>query len=500
MFMKKLSFWGLIAAVLLIFSPVAMSREPGTLVVVQDAEPVGLDLMRSSLQATMNVNYNLHDTLLHPQDDGSVIPAIAESWERIDDRNWRFRLRRGATFHNGEPINAEAVKFSFDRLMNPEFRSPHRGKLFGFREVRVVDPHTVIFTTTEPFAPALHMLAYYLPIVPPGHIQKVGDTEYNMRPVGSGPYRLVRWVRGEEIVMERFEEYYGPKPAYRRLVFRAIPEEVSRIASLLTGEADVVSGISVHQRKRIEDSGRAYLTPQMGVMVYMGINTYEAPFNDVRVRQALNLSINRPLINRTLFGGRAIICNGPISPRTFGANPNLKPYPFDPTRSRELLRAAGHPGGLKVRLAYPTHMTQIQEQAEALAADLARGGFEVTLEPFERAVMWERYVARRHQLFLYWWDDAPEPHRYVNTLFHSKSRDYYYKNPKIDELLDRGAATLDPARRVLIYHEIDKILYDEAAWGFLYVIPEVFAVANHVNYQGRRDGFLNMRFATPQKR
>ncbi|MBN1830147.1 MAG: ABC transporter substrate-binding protein [Deltaproteobacteria bacterium] len=499
--MKKLSFVCIFAAVALAIAipgPVA-ARDAGTLVVVQEAEPVGLDLMRSSIQTTMNVAYNIHDTLFHPQEDASVTPAIAESWEQVDDLTWKIKIRKGATFHNGEPINADAVKYSFDRVFNPDIQCPHKGKLSGFKEVKVIDPYTVTISTDAPFAPGLYMLAYYLPIVPPGYIKKVGDAEYNATPIGSGPYRLIKWVRGEEVIMERYDKYYGPKPAYKRLVFKAIPEESSRIAALLTGESDVISGIPVHQRKKIEDSRKAYLTPQMGVMPYLGINTYEAPFDDVRVRQAVNYSINRELINKALFGGKAIICNGPTSPRTFGANPALKPYPFDPKKSRELLKAAGHPNGIKVRLAYGTYMSQIQEQSEAIASDLAKGGIEVTLEPFERAVMWERYKGKKHQLFIYWWDDAPEPHRYIYSLFHSKSRDYYYKNTKIDELLDKGAATMDRGKRALVYNEIDKILYDDCPWAYLYVIPEVFGVANGVSYQGKRDGFLDMRYASPKK-
>jgi peptide/nickel transport system substrate-binding protein len=494
--------WSLISLLLVI--GLALGAYPAaaagadTLVVMQEAEPVGLDLMQSSIQTTMNVCYNIHDTLFHPQEDATVTPALAAKWEKVDDLTWKIMLRKDAVFHNGEPVNAAAVKFSFDRINNEALKSPNKGKLSAFTELNVVDDYTITIKTAEPYAPGLYMLGYYLPIVPPKYIQEVGDEKYNTDPVGSGPYKLSKWVRGEEIVLERFDKYYGPKPAYKTVIFKANPEEASRIAALMTGEVQVVSGIPVHQRKKILDSGKAYLTDQMGVMPYMGINTYEPPFNDVRVRQAVNYAIDKELISKALFDGKAIVCAGPISPRTFGHDPKLKPYPYDPGKAKSLLKEAGHPDGLDVRLAYPTYMSQIQEQAEAIAANMSKAGFRVTLEPFERAVMWERYKGKQHQLYIYWWDDAPEPDRYMYSLFNSKARDYYYKNEAVDALLDKGRTILDRAARAKVYAEIDDMLYKDCPWAYLYVVPEVFAVANGVDYQGRRDGFLDMRYAKPK--
>jgi len=497
--MKKLCSFILVStALFLVLAPPGLARDADTLIVVQESEPVGLDLMRSSLQNTMSVCYNIHDTLFFPQEDATIKPALAEKWEQIDELTWKITLRKGLTFQNGEPLNAQAVKFSFDRIFDPEIKSPHKGKLSAFKEVKVLDDLTFEIRTEKPFAPGLYMLAIYLPIVPPKYIKKVGNTKYNTDPVGCGPYKLSKWVRGESVILERYDDYYGPKPYYRRVIFKTIPEATSRVAALLTGEADVVSGIAVHQRKKILDSGKAYLTPQMGVMVYMGINTYEKPFSDVRVRQALNYAINRELINKTLFNGKAILCAGPISPRTFGADPTLKPYPYDPAKAKALLKEAGYPDGIKARLAYPTYMSQIQEQAEAISANMAQAGFQTTLEPYERAVMWERYKAKKHQLYLYWWDDAPEPDRYMYSLFNSKSRDYYYKNEKIDVLLDKGRTILNRAERAKVYNQIDRILYEDCPWAYLYVIPEVFGVSSKVDYKGNRNGFLNMRWAKPK--
>lgn len=477
----------------------AQARDPDTLIVVQEAEPVGLDLMRSSIQTTMSPCYNIHDTLFSPQEDATVKPALAEKWEKVDDLTWKITLRKDATFHNGEPVNTAAVKFSFDRIMDPAIDSPHKGKITPFKDLKIIDDYTFTISTAEPYAPGLYILGYYLPIVPPGYVKQVGDSEYNIKPVGCGPYKLVKWVKGEEVVLEAYDKYYGPKPAYKKVIFKAIPEEAARVASLTTGEADVVSAIPVHQRKKVLESGKAYLTDQMGAMIYLGLNTYEPPFKDVRVRQAVNYALNRELINKALFEGKAILCAGPISPRTFGANSSLKPYPYDPNKAKSLLAEAGYPNGFEARLSYPTYMSQIQEQAEAIAADLAKVGIKIQLEPLERAVMWENYKGKKLQMFLYWWDDAPEPDRYMYSLFHSKSRDYYYKNPKVDELLDKGRTVLDRDKRAEVYAEIDKILYKDAPWLYLYIVPEVFGVANNVDYQGRRDGFLMMYYAKPKK-
>jgi peptide/nickel transport system substrate-binding protein len=488
-----------IAVILASLAAPAFARDADTLVVVQEAEPVTLDMMRSSIQTTMSPCYNIHETLFAPQDDATVAPALAEKWEKVDDLTWKITLRKDATFHNGEPVNAAAVKFSFDRTQDPAIDCPHKGKLSPFKELKVVDEYTFTISTAEPYAPGLYILGYYFPIVPPGYLKQVGDSEYNSKPVGCGPYKLVKWIKGQEVVLEAYDKYYGPKPAYKKLIIKGIPEESSRIAALLTGEADVVGAIPVQQRKKIEQSGKAYLTPQMGAMNYLGLNTYEPPFKDVRVRQAVNHALNRELMNKALFDGKAILCTGAISPRTFGANPDLKPYAYDPAKAKSLLAEAGFPQGFEVKLSYPTYMSQIQEQAEAIAADLAKVGIKVQLEPLEKAVMWDNYKGKKLQMFLYWWDDAPEPDRYVYSLFHSKSRDYYYKNEKVDELLDKGRTILDREKRAPVYAEVDKLLYEEAPWLYLYIIPEVFAVSNKVDYEGRRDGFLMMQYAKPKK-
>ncbi|RDD63836.1 ABC transporter substrate-binding protein [Ferruginivarius sediminum] len=477
------------------WSPSALADN--TLVVAQEAEPVGLDLMRSSIQTTMSVSYNIHDTLFRPQGDASIRPALAKTWKQLDDRTWRVTLREDATFHDGTPVTAEAVKFSFNRIMSDALNSPNRGKLSAFDKVEVVDDRTVRISTKEPYAPGLYMLAYYLPIVPPHAVKEMGDEQYNVDPVGSGPYRLEEWKKGQEVVLKAYDDYYGPKPAYDTVTFRSIPEPEARVAALLTGEVDVISGIAYHQRERIRKSDNAHLTDQMGVMPYLGLNTYEAPFDDKRVRQAVNYAINRKLIVDALFDGEAILAEGVISPRTFGAAPDLEPYPYDPDKAKQLLKEAGHGDGLQARLAYPTYMTQIQQQAEIIQAQLAKVGIDVKLEPFERAVMWDRYKAQKHQMYIYWWDDAPEPDRYVYPLLHSESRDYYYKNPEVDKLLDKGRRTLDREARAKVYHEVDHVLYEDAPWAFLYIIPDVFGVANDVDYEGRRDGFLDMRSAKP---
>jgi len=498
--MKQKMTWMILAMALVSMSMAGSVFAAGdTLVVVQEAEPVGLDIMQSSIQTTMSVGYNITDTLLKPQEDATVKPGLAEKWEKVNDLTWKFTLVKGATFHNGEPINAAAVKFSFDRIMSDALKSPHKGKLNSFKEVKVIDDRTFTISMNQPYAPGLYMLAQYLFIVPPGYIQKVGDAEYNLNPVGSGPYKLDKWVKGQEILLSAYDKYYGPKPAYKKLVFKGVPEEASRIAALLTGEADVISGVPVHQRKKILDSGKAYLTDQMGSMNYLGLNTYEKPFSDVKVRQAINHAINRPLINKALFNNKAILCAGPISPRTMGADPTLKPYAYDPALAKKLLAEAGYPDGFETRLAYGTYLPQIQEQAEVIVADLAKIGVKVTLEPFERAVMWDRYKKKLHQMYIYFWDDSPEPDRYMYSLFDSKSRDYYYKNETVDQLLDKGRSTMDPAARVKVYNELDRYLYQDAPWVYLYVIPEVFAVSNAVKYKGLRDGYLIMCTAKPKK-
>ena len=475
------------------------TAETRTLVVVQSAEPVGLDAMQNNLQHSLNVAFNIEDRLFEPLEDGGVAPGLAERWEFPNDRTLVVKLKPGLTFHNGEPVNAEAVRFSFNRLTDPKLASPHAGRMGQIESVRVVDDLTVEFKTVAPFAPILHLMSYYLPILPPVATTATGKDEFNRAPIGAGPYKLESWERGGDIVLTAFSGYWGDAPAYDRVIFRTIPEESARVATFRAGEANVVEGISVRSQNSIERSGRGILTDSMGVMPYVGLNTLEGPLADQRVRQAVNYAVNRQLINKALFNGRGILAAGPISPRTFGADLSLQPYPYDMAKARALLADAGYPNGFNTTLSYPTNITQVGEQAQAIAADLEKVGIRVKLEPLDRAVMWEGYTARKYQMFIYWWDDNPEPDRYMYTLFNSASRDYYYKNPRTDALLNLGRSTLDRDERAKIYKEIDRTLYAEAPWLFLYIVPETYAVSKDVSYTGRRDGFLFVRFAKPAK-
>jgi peptide/nickel transport system substrate-binding protein len=354
--------------------------------------------VQSSIQTTMSVGYNIRHHS-QTQEDATVKPH-GEKW-KSGRSTWKFTLVKGDLPQR----RADQRPRNFLRpAMSDALKSPHKGKLTSFKEVKVLDDHTFTISMLQPYAPGLYMLAQYLFVVPPEYVKKVGDAEYNLNPVGSGPYKLDKWVKGQEITMTAYDKYYGPKPAYKKLVFKGVPEEASRIASLMTGEADVISGVPVQQRQKIVDSGKAYLTDQMGSMNYLGLNTYEKPFSEVKVRQAVNYAVNRPLINKALFKDKAILCTGPISPRTFGADPGLKPYAYDPVKAKQLLAEAGYPNGFETRLAFGTYMPQVQEQAEAIAADLAKVGIKVKLEPYERAVMWDKYKNKLHQMYIYFWE------------------------------------------------------------------------------------------------
>lgn len=491
---------GVAVATLLTVSSAAQAaaRDSKTLVVVQSGEPVGLDAMRNNLQHSLNISFNIQERLFDPTEDGGVGPALAESWEFIEPTTLRVKLRPDLTFQNGESITADAVKFSFDRLVNPELKSPHAGRLEQISAVTVLDPLTVEIKLKKPFAPILHLLSFYLPVLPPKATAEAGPDGFNRKPIGAGPYMVESWDRGGDVVLKSFDGYWGGKAPYERVIFKTIPEESARIAALLTGEADIVEGVSVRSQKNVEATGKGYLTDSMGVMPYIGLNTYKEPFNDERVRQAVNYGINRPLIKKALFNDRGLLAAGPTSPRTFGADLKLQPYPYDPEKAKQLLKDAGYPNGFSTTLSYPTNMTQIQEQAQAVAADLGKIGIKAKLQPLDRAVMWEKYKNGEQDMYIYWWDDSPEPDRYLYSLFHSNSRDYYYKNQETNDLLDAGRSTLDRNKREEIYQTLDRKLYKEAPWAFLYIIPETYAVAKGTDYQGRRDGFLFVRFAKPK--
>src|SRR5438128_2569320 len=370
----------------------AAPQPAGTLVVGLVAEPVNLDPAQVTDLNSNRVGRRIVETLAtFPDESTQIVPGLAESWTvSKDGLRYTFKLRKRITFHDGTPFTAEAVKFLIERQIDPEHPFSKLGKYpfanynFGnVKAVEVVDPSTVEFVLKEPRASFLAVLtAGAASVVSPTAVKKFG-ADYALQPVGTGPFKYVSWDRGQRVVLEKNPSYWRYPVKLDRVVYRPIVEDQARLTELLTGSLDLIVGVPPDFVGQLETSGKATLLKQVGAHVwYLGINNQKKPFEDKRVRQALNYAVNKEAIVRDVLKGTGSLSRGPVLPATWGAESVLKPYPYDPERARKLLAEAGYPSGFSTSLWVPGSGSRMQApvpMATGIQSNLQAVGVTVTL-------------------------------------------------------------------------------------------------------------------------
>ena len=296
---------------------------------------------------------NMFDGLVGRTHDGKVVPELAESRQQVDGTTYIFTLRKGPKFHNGDPVTAADVVFTFERVLEPNGisgkSSPRKGLLGPLTKVEKVNDKQVRFILANPFPPFLQALVHFQ-IVPMSHIRKVGDKEFGERPIGTGPFKFVRADLDVEVLMERFDDYYGGSPylppvgpaRIKTALFKTMPEPMTRVAALLAGEASIIQAVPADLVERLTKSKSAQILIVEGTRAYqIELNNKNPPFNDKRVRKAMSYAIDWNKIISNVYSGQGKRLATCFLPSGFGYNTELKPYPYDPERAKALLREAG---------------------------------------------------------------------------------------------------------------------------------------------------------------
>lgn len=468
---------------------------PKQLVISQTADAVTLDPHMHSQAETMNVLLNVYDALVDFTEKFEPTPNLATAWKQVDPVTWRFTLRKGVSFHNGEAFTARAVKYSFDRLVDPNQKAPMGTRLTALKEVKVVDDYTVDIVTKEPYAPLLYIISLYLQIAPPDTVKQMGDTKFGLAGVGTGPYRVVRWVKDQELVLEANPKYWKGAPRVQRVVYRPIPEDSARVAALQTGESDIVASVPPERWKDVQQDKAMRISARTGTMVYMGLDTFHAPFDDARVRRALNHAIDVDTIINKILLGTADRMNGPFFKTALGHEKSIQPYRYDPALAKKLLAEAGYSSGFETVLsALPAQegASKLMEVAETIAYQLGQIGVKVKIDTLEPATAFQRYRNKEFKMYFFTWPENPEPDRYLYTLFHSQARGYYYKNAEADRLLDQGRKTFNVAERRKVYEALHRVLAQDVPWVFLYTQKTGFGIQQHVKWDAPWDGIIRV--------
>jgi peptide/nickel transport system substrate-binding protein len=417
-----------------------------------------------------------------------------------DGLRYTFKLRKGISFHDGTPLNAEAVKFSIERQIDPAHpfnklgKYPFANYFFGnVKAVEVVDPLTVEFVLKEPRASFLAVLtAGAASVVSPTAVKKFG-ADYALTPVGTGPFKYVSWDRGQRVVLEKNPSYWKFPVKVDRVIYRPIVEDQARLTELMTGTLDLMVGTPPDFVAQLEKNPNVTLLRQVGAHVwYLGINNQKKPFADKRVRQAMNYAVNKEAIVRDVLKGTGSMSAGPVLPGTWGADAGLKPYPYDPARAKKLLAEAGFPSGFSTTLWVPESGSGMQSpvaMATVIQSNLKAVGINVALQTFEWGAFIAKLRSKEQELFaLSWMAGNEDPDMVMYPLLHSTQwtpggpNRAMYKNEKFDALLNEARHVTDQAKRAALYREAQRILVADAPWVF--VDHEIQIAATSKRVQG----------------
>ena len=437
---------------------------------------------------------HVFDRLTAVDADQAVKPALATDWTTAADKlSWTFKLRTGVKFHDGEPFNAAAVKFTFDRLL-AEAKPLANRALFAsvIKGARVVDDNTVAIDLVAPFAPILQLLAIGpAGIVSPKAVGSLGDG-FNRKPVGTGPFKLDSWKSGQQIVMVRNDAYWGTAPRPQQVTIRIIPEAATRVALLDTGEADIAAQLPPLDVKRLGgDPKFTVLKVAPAEVRRFMIDMQDPQFQDKRVRQAMNYAINiQPIIDSGL-SGFATYSGGPFPSSMPGV---VAPkYKYDLAMAKKLLADAGFANGFKTTIeTVPGSSAADQEVLVAAQAQLKAVGIDAAIRQDDQAA--GRLVKRaapvpgkpKPMMDVALSVRYPDPHAALYAQYHSSSwapagSNYnFYKNTRVDQLLDQGLSENDPAKRAAIYKEAQEIIQDDA--------PSIFFATANILYVTRLKG------------
>ncbi|MCL6641029.1 MAG: hypothetical protein K6T92_06610 [Candidatus Rokubacteria bacterium] len=432
------------------------------------------------------VNKSLFDTLVEPDDEGRIVPSLAESWTvSPDGLTWTFKLRPNVRFHHGKTLDAGDVKATFERIVNPATRSPKRSDFAAIRSIEAVDPLTVRFVLGERFAPFLATLAQgWGAILPADLIAR--NHEFATRPVGTGPFTVAEWQRDSLIRLTRFDGYWiQGEPRLREVLIRFVPESAVKVAGLLAGEFDAIDAVAFLDLPRVRANPNVRVIRQVTSLVnVVAINNSRPALRDVRVRRALWHAIDRRQVLRTAYGEESVPVNvfmDVVSPY-YVSIPD--PYPYDPERARRLLSEAGA-GGLTLDLALPQPYPAHIEAGQLVQAMLQRVG--ITARP--RVVEWGFWLSRvfaggEYDLTIIGHTGKLDPDGRLAG-YGTPSRNYVrYENPKVEDLILAGRITTNPELRKRIYAEALKMMAEDA--------PMVY-LGTPVLYMATRQGVRNFR-------
>jgi peptide/nickel transport system substrate-binding protein len=481
---------------------IVRAADTRTLVISQQADPTGLDPEAVLNNSSGFVMATIFDGLVNYKSGTvEVGPGLAESWNVSDDgMSYTFHLRKGVTFHDGTPFNAQSFVKGLDRLKKDDPNSIYKtGPVESYIDFtydavasyKAVDDNTVSFQLKHAFAPFLTSLAMvWNGVVSPDAAIKLGK-EFRNNPVGTGPFVFKEWRHADQIILEANKNYWGGAPKVDRLIFKINPDAQASLLALRQGDVHILADVSSQLIPAIKADSSLVLMTQPGLTVSgMAMPFDTAPFTDKRVRQALNYAVDKDAINKALFQGLAVRMTSPLPQAQWGFDPSLKGYPYDPAKAKSLLAEAGLANGFSAELlTYNSargYNSAGPELAVAVQGYLAKVGVNVSIKKAEMGSYLSEIRSGKYTgVFLVGWSgDNGDPDNFLYELFSSDNIPVTdtcrYKNPDVDTALRQAQQEPDHGKRVALYQKAQQTIMDDAPWVFINSLKQVRAASKRV--------------------
>jgi peptide/nickel transport system substrate-binding protein len=481
----------------------------GYLIVGIESQPLHLDPRYSTDANSARIGGLIYNSLLRADANAQLQPELASSWQRLDDRTYAFDLRRNVTFHNGKPLTAVDVKFTYESILQPKNRSPKRALLKPLQAIDQLGPYRLLFRLAAPHAPFLEQ--FTLGIVPDGTLEDGASS--STPPVGSGPFILESIHSGETVTLKANPSYWEEKPGIAGLIFKVVPDAMVRVLEFKKGtigfmqndlEPDVLPWLKNNTGAEIE-------TRQGTTFQYIGINLTHAILKHKEVRQAIALAIDRDSIIRHLIKDLGTPANGLLSPLNWAYDASARQWRHDPEKAKRLLDEAGFrdPDGdgplPRFKLSFKSTNLDLRRRiAEALKEQLKSVGIELEVRAYEWGTFFSDIKKGNFHLYSLAWVGIQDPDIYYQ-IFHSSSvppngdNRGYYSNAQVDQLLEKGRTATDTTQRTLIYAEVQRIIAEDLPyiplWWWKNVIIKTPSLQGFVSYaDGDFISFKNASF------
>jgi peptide/nickel transport system substrate-binding protein len=504
---------GVVAMLLVLSVPIATAQE---FRLAMSSPPTSMDPHFYNLFSNLNVSDHIFETLIRMDADSRIIPGLAESWTLINNLTWEFKLRRGVKFHDGSDLTAEDVAWSIDRPATI-IGSPSKFDVYtkAIINKKIIDAHTIRFTTKEPYPLLLSDLTSIY-IVSKKATQGLTSDEFasGKGMIGSGPFKFVKFLRDDRIELERNDSYWGKKPAWSKVSLRFISNGATRLAALLAGDVQAIENVPTPDLARVRaDSNIGLFSKVSHRLIYLYVDTSREkspfvtdkegkpldknPLQDIRVRQAVSMAINREAIKERVMEGLSEPTNNLVPLTLFGHNPNLKVVKYDPDGAKKLLTAAGYPNGFGITIHTPNNRYVNDEKiTQTIAQMLSRIGIAAKVEGLPMSIYSARGSKREYSMGLLGWGaqtgEVSSPLRAIAACDDAVkgfggSNWLKYCNPKMDELLSKAVNTVDDKERLRLLQDATAIVVSDASLIPLHQQVTTWAAQKGILYAPRTD-------------